>query len=34
MTNIQLFFAPHPALGGVVNNIMIDYAVTVDLQAE
>jgi AraC-like DNA-binding protein len=32
MTNSQLFFVPHPALRHVVNNIMIGYAVTNDLQ--
>jgi AraC-like DNA-binding protein len=30
MTNKQLFFAPHPALSHVVNNIMIGHAVTDD----
>lgn len=31
MTNKQLFFAPHPALSHVVNNIMIGHTVTEDL---
>lgn len=31
MINEQLFFAPHPALCGVVNNIMIGHTVTPDL---
>lgn len=31
MTNNQLFFAPHPALRHVVNNIMIGHAVTDNL---
>ena len=30
MTNSQLFFAPHPALSHVVNNIMIGRAITDD----
>lgn len=32
MTNKQLFFAPHPALRHVVNNIMIGHTVTDDLR--
>lgn len=32
MINKQLFFAPHPALGDVINNIMIGHTVTDDLQ--
>ncbi len=30
--NSQLFFAPHPAISHVVNNIMIGHAITEDLQ--
>lgn len=32
MTNNQLFFAPHPALSHIVNNIMIGKTITNDLQ--
>ena len=31
MTNKQLFFAPHPALSHIVNNIMIGHVITNDL---
>jgi hypothetical protein len=31
MTNRQLFFAPHPALRHIVNNIMIGHVITNDL---
>jgi AraC-like DNA-binding protein len=33
MTNTQFFFAPHPDLSGIINNIMIGHTVTDDLQA-
>lgn len=32
MTNKRLFFAPHPALRHVVNNIMIGHVVANDLR--